>query len=44
MPMPDHVPQIDGDAGGKQAFACAFGYTQALPDGQRGGVVAATRY
>ncbi|MGA2590294.1 MAG: mannonate dehydratase [Bryobacteraceae bacterium] len=30
MLMPDHVPQIDGDAGGKQAFAYAFGYIQAL--------------
>ena len=25
MRMPDHVPQIDGDAGGKQAFADACG-------------------
>jgi mannonate dehydratase len=30
MLMPDHVPHIDGDAGGRQAFAFAFGYTQAL--------------
>jgi mannonate dehydratase len=30
MLMPDHVPAIDGDAGGKQAFAYAFGYIQAL--------------
>ena len=30
MLMPDHVPIIDGDAGGKQAFAYAFGYIQAL--------------
>ena len=30
MFMPDHVPQIDGDDGGKQAFAFAFGYIQAL--------------
>jgi mannonate dehydratase len=30
MLMPDHVPVIDGDAGGKQAFAYAFGYIQAL--------------
>ena len=30
MLMPDHVPQIDGDTGGKQAFAYAFGYMQAL--------------
>jgi mannonate dehydratase len=30
MLMPDHVPKIDGDIGGKQAFAFAFGYIQAL--------------
>jgi mannonate dehydratase len=30
MLMPDHVPKIDGDDGGKQAFAFAFGYIQAL--------------
>jgi mannonate dehydratase len=30
MLMPDHVPVIDGDPGGKQAFAYAFGYIQAL--------------
>jgi mannonate dehydratase len=30
MLMPDHVPRIDGDAGGKQAFAYAYGYIQAL--------------
>jgi mannonate dehydratase len=30
MLMPDHVPKIDGDAGGKQAFAYCFGYIQAL--------------
>jgi mannonate dehydratase len=30
MIMPDHVPQIDGDAGKAQAFAFAFGYIQAL--------------
>ena len=30
MLMPDHVPVIDGDAGGKQAFAYAYGYIQAL--------------
>jgi mannonate dehydratase len=30
MIMPDHVPQIQGDAGGAQAFAFAFGYIQAL--------------
>ncbi len=30
MLMPDHVPVIDGDAEGKQAFAYAYGYIQAL--------------
>jgi mannonate dehydratase len=30
MIMPDHVPRIEGDAGGQQAFAYAFGYIQAL--------------
>ena len=30
MLMPDHVPKIEGDAGGRQAFAFAFGYIQAL--------------
>ena len=30
MMMPDHVPTIDGDAGGRQAFAFAFGYIKAL--------------
>jgi mannonate dehydratase len=30
MLMPDHVPKIDGDDGGRQAFAFAFGYIQAL--------------
>jgi mannonate dehydratase len=30
MIMPDHVPSIEGDAGGAQAFAYAFGYIQAL--------------
>jgi mannonate dehydratase len=30
MIMPDHVPQIDGDADQAQAFAFAFGYIQAL--------------
>jgi mannonate dehydratase len=30
MLMPDHVPRVDGDAGGRQAFAFAFGYIQAL--------------
>jgi mannonate dehydratase len=30
MLMPDHVPHIDGDAGGRQAFAYCFGYIQAL--------------
>jgi mannonate dehydratase len=30
MLMPDHVPKIEGDPGGRQAFAFAFGYIQAL--------------
>ena len=30
MVMPDHVPAIDGDAKGAQAFAYAFGYIKAL--------------
>ena len=30
MLMPDHVPRIEGDANGYQAFAYAFGYIQAL--------------
>lgn len=30
MIMPDHVPKITGDPGGRQAFAFAFGYIQAL--------------
>jgi mannonate dehydratase len=30
MIMPDHAPRIEGDAGGGQAFAFAFGYIQAL--------------
>jgi mannonate dehydratase len=30
MIMPDHVPHIEGDPGGGQAFAYAFGYIQAL--------------
>jgi mannonate dehydratase len=30
MLMPDHVPQIQGDDGGRQAFAFAFGYMRAL--------------
>ena len=30
MLMPDHVPIIDGDTGGKQAFAYAYGYIRAL--------------
>ena len=30
MLMPDHVPKIDGDTGGQQAFAYCFGYIQAL--------------
>ncbi len=30
MLMPDHVPVIQGDAGGKQAFAFAYGYIRGL--------------
>jgi mannonate dehydratase len=30
MLMPDHVPVIEGDTGGKQAFAFAFGYIRGL--------------
>jgi mannonate dehydratase len=30
MLMPDHVPKIDGDTDGRQAFAYCFGYIQAL--------------
>ena len=30
MIMPDHVPGIEGDAGGRLAFAYCFGYIQAL--------------
>jgi mannonate dehydratase len=30
MLMPDHVPEIEGDAGKQQAFAFAFGYMAAL--------------
>jgi len=30
MLMPDHVPKIDGDEDGRQAFAYCFGYIQAL--------------
>ena len=30
MLMPDHVPQIPGDANGRQAFAYTFGYIKAL--------------
>jgi mannonate dehydratase len=30
MIMPDHVPHIEGDQGGRQGFAYAFGYVQAL--------------
>jgi hypothetical protein len=34
--MPDHVPQIAGDAGGRQAFAYCFGYIQAVRPIPRG--------
>ena len=30
MLMPDHAPQIQGDDGGRQAFAFAFGYMRGL--------------
>jgi len=30
MLMPDHVPMIEGDAGGRQAFAFAYGYIRGL--------------
>jgi len=30
MMMPDHVPEIDGDADRAQSFAFAFGYIKAL--------------
>ncbi len=30
MLMPDHVPRIEGDEGGRQAFAYCFGYIRAL--------------
>jgi mannonate dehydratase len=30
MLMPDHVPRIEGDEGGRQAFAYTFGYIKAL--------------
>jgi mannonate dehydratase len=32
MLMPDHVPVIEGDTGGRQAFAFAFGYIRGLLD------------
>lgn len=30
MLMPDHVPRIEGDQGGRQAFAFGYGYIRAL--------------
>lgn len=30
MLMPDHVPKIEGDTGGRQAFAFSFGYIRAI--------------
>lgn len=30
MLMPDHVPRIEGDSGGQQAFAYCYGYIRAL--------------
>ncbi len=35
MLMPDHVPGIEGDTGGRQAFAFAFGYIRGLLDSAR---------
>ena len=39
MLMPDHVPQVAGDAGGAQAFAYTFGYIKALVRAVEGGGV-----
>jgi mannonate dehydratase len=30
MLMPDHVPKIEGDTGGRQAFAFGYGYIRAI--------------
>lgn len=30
MIMPDHVPRVEGDTGGRQAFAYCFGYIRAV--------------
>ncbi len=30
MLMPDHVPKIEGDTGGRQAFAFGYGYIRAV--------------
>ena len=30
MVMPDHAPKIEGDTGGKQAFAFEYGYIAAM--------------
>jgi mannonate dehydratase len=35
MLMPDHVPIIEGDEGGRQAFAFAFGYIRGLMQAAR---------
>ena len=32
MILPDHVPRIEGDTGGRQAFAFAWGYIKSLMD------------
>lgn len=32
MILPDHVPRIEGDQGGRQAFAFAWGYIKSLMD------------
>jgi mannonate dehydratase len=41
MVMPDHVPQIGGDEGGRQAFAYTFGYIKALMRALEKGAAAA---
>jgi mannonate dehydratase len=30
MLMPDHVPHVEGDSGGRQCFAYCYGYIRAL--------------
>jgi mannonate dehydratase len=36
MLMPDHAPVIEGDPGGRQAFAFAFGYMRGLLNAVQG--------